>query len=285
MFSEAYPDPVRVVAVGVDVADLVASPDEEKWFKNHSVEFCGGTHTPFTGEIELFCTISEEPIGQGERRINAVTGLEARKAITEGENLWTKSQELLNVKDKELQQVYILFKSELDSSNIPHYVKYEIRQFCEKNIENKIALIAKENIKKEKQGGLNQKQEILQHLKENPDQNIVVSLLPEAAGNNKVMSNMAVAILKESKQELNRDVAVMLLSVDHKSKMLIIQANVSPSLVSKGLHANNWINQSIEGGKCGSPKQDMAQGKSTKTENLDTLVASAMAWAKNILNK
>ena len=42
MFCEAYPDPVRVVSVGVDVDTLLKEP-ESKVALNTSVEFCGGT--------------------------------------------------------------------------------------------------------------------------------------------------------------------------------------------------------------------------------------------------
>lgn len=41
LFTQVYPDPVRVVAVGRKVEDLLADPKNEEW-SSISTEFCGG---------------------------------------------------------------------------------------------------------------------------------------------------------------------------------------------------------------------------------------------------
>ncbi|VDO55828.1 unnamed protein product [Schistosoma margrebowiei] len=81
VFGEAYPDPVRVVSIGVPVTSLVADP-EKGYGKTTSVEFCGGTHVLNTKHIGVLVIVSEEAISKGVRRIIALTGHEAERVST-----------------------------------------------------------------------------------------------------------------------------------------------------------------------------------------------------------
>ena len=78
VFGETYPDPVRVVSVGVDVEDLLKNVKDPRW-KAVSVEFCGGTHVQKTGDIKDLVIIEESGIAKGIRRIIAVTGEDAHE--------------------------------------------------------------------------------------------------------------------------------------------------------------------------------------------------------------
>lgn len=76
VFGETYPDPVRVVSVGVHIEDLLADVKNPQWRKV-SIEFCGGTHVQKTGDIKDLIILEENGIAKGIRRIVAVTGEDA----------------------------------------------------------------------------------------------------------------------------------------------------------------------------------------------------------------
>lgn len=76
VFGETYPDPVRVVSVGVEVEVLLQNAKDPKW-RQVSVEFCGGTHVQKTGDIKDLVILEEGGIAKGIRRIIAVTGEDA----------------------------------------------------------------------------------------------------------------------------------------------------------------------------------------------------------------
>lgn len=71
LFGEKYGDEVRVVSMGTAVHG-------DKKGKPYSLELCGGTHVKRTGDIGLVTVVAEGAVASGVRRIEALTGSEAR---------------------------------------------------------------------------------------------------------------------------------------------------------------------------------------------------------------
>src|ERR1700753_2611049 len=77
LFGEKYGDEVRVVLMGRTARDR--GENALGW----SVELCGGTHVRRTGDIGLISVTSESAVASGVRRIEALTGNQARRHANE----------------------------------------------------------------------------------------------------------------------------------------------------------------------------------------------------------
>jgi alanyl-tRNA synthetase len=78
LFGEKYGDEVRVVSMGTALHG-------EKANRPYSVELCGGTHVKATGDIGLIHIVSDGAVAAGVRRIEALTGEDARRYLDEQE--------------------------------------------------------------------------------------------------------------------------------------------------------------------------------------------------------
>ncbi|MCL4803001.1 MAG: alanine--tRNA ligase [Anaerolineae bacterium] len=95
LFGEKYGDIVRTVTV--------ADPTPGKESLPYSFELCGGLHVGETGEIGLFRFVTEEAVGAGVRRVEAVTGRGAYEFVTDRLNLLDRLASKLNTPVVELE--------------------------------------------------------------------------------------------------------------------------------------------------------------------------------------
>ena len=85
LFGEKYGDIVRTIAVG-------GEPGTDAY----SFELCGGLHVSETGEIGQFRFVSEEAVGAGTRRVEAVTGRGANQYVADRLKLLDRLAQRLN---------------------------------------------------------------------------------------------------------------------------------------------------------------------------------------------
>eukprot|EP00698_Gefionella_okellyi_P005473 TRINITY_DN15005_c0_g1_i1.p1 TRINITY_DN15005_c0_g1~~TRINITY_DN15005_c0_g1_i1.p1 ORF type:complete len:949 (-),score=248.94 TRINITY_DN15005_c0_g1_i1:47-2893(-) len=126
VFGEQYPDPVRVVSVGVPVDELLADPTNPRWLE-YSVEFCGGTHVQTLAEAETFVLIEEGGISKGVRRITGLTGPAAANAMLVAESVAEQVAALTSVPDCDLEEQMKKVQKEVDAAVISYTVKTQLR--------------------------------------------------------------------------------------------------------------------------------------------------------------
>ncbi|XP_022907416.1 alanine--tRNA ligase, cytoplasmic [Onthophagus taurus] len=279
VFEETYPDPVRVVSVGIPVETLETDPFGPEGTKT-SVEFCGGTHLKYVGHCGDFVISSEEAIAKGIRRIVALTGPEAAKALKKTELLENKLNDIKTTIDKsdfdskEIVKSIVELTEEASHSIIPYWKKEEIRnalKTLKKNLDDKErakkAAIANQVV-----------DEVKLFLKENPNLPIIVKCL-NAASNTKALDSA----LKQVKA-LSPKSAAMFVSVDMDCSKVFSLAAVPKEAQEKGLKANEWIQQVsvLMNGK-GGGKADSAQASGTNVAAIEQVLIVAKQYAETFL--
>ncbi len=78
LFGEKYGDEVRVVSMGIEDGSGKGLDG-----RTYSIELCGGTHVRQTGDIGLFVALGDSASSAGVRRIEALTGAEAFRYLSE----------------------------------------------------------------------------------------------------------------------------------------------------------------------------------------------------------
>ena len=273
VFGETYPDPVRVVSIGVPVDDLIANPKNPDWMQ-YSVEFCGGTHLKNTSEAGAFALLSEEAVGKGIRRLTAVTGKLATDAIDEGKRLEARVSAAEAMTDAELSKELNELKNTLEAMVVSTVVKQSARA--------RVTALTKRLADATKRQAT-----------ENKDRCVAaVSAAADAAasaGRSAVVLDAAVgldnAALKAACNAVKLDIAVVLLSCDAEKDRIVACASVPKALQAK-IDSNKLLRASLApvDGK-GGGKNGFAIGQGVGSARLEACISGAKAFLKDFVHE
>jgi alanyl-tRNA synthetase len=214
LFGEKYGDFVRVVTFD----------------PGFSVELCGGTHVPATGNIGLFKIISESSVAAGVRRIEAITGEAAEKYVRSELGLLDEIKRFL----KNPKDVIISLKSLADEKHVLEKKLEVLHGERANQIKNELALKA---------------------VKSNGHTLILEKVsVPNADS----LKNIAYAL----RNQFDDLLLILAADVDHKPQVTVMIGD--KLMQSKKFHAGNMVRElarEIDGGGGGQPFFATAGGK------------------------
>ncbi|KAF7560904.1 hypothetical protein G7046_g3230 [Stylonectria norvegica] len=269
VFGETYPNPVRVVSVGVDIDTLLADPKKAEW-RNYSVEFCGGTHVEQTGLIKDLIIVEESGIAKGIRRIIAYTGETAHQVQREAADFVTKLDALDALPfgpEKEAQVKAV--SQDLSQLVISTLTKEDFNKRFQK-ISTSVVAEQKKRQKAEAKTALDI---VLKHFEKDGDSKVFVGRLPIGA-NAKALGEVV-----KHFQGKDKDKSVYLFGGSEEEHAVVHGVYVGTHLASQGVTAEKWAASVSEviGGRSGG-KEPSRQGQGTKPENIDKGVETATKW-------
>ncbi len=229
LFGEKYGDVVRVVKMG-----------------DFSTELCGGTHVANTSHVGIFKIVSESGVAAGVRRIEALTGSNAREYYKNTENKLNEAAKLLKA----------------NSSDIAEHIK---------KLQDELKALKSENESlksKEAQAALGDVTDKVEEVKG-------VKLL--AVSLKGVDMNGLRDLGDQMKTKIGEGVVVLISECDGKVNLVTMATDEA---MSKGAHAGNLVKAiapKVGGGGGGRPNMAQAGGKNPAG------IADAIAEAKTVL--
>ncbi|KAJ8281193.1 hypothetical protein GJAV_G00064570 [Gymnothorax javanicus] len=238
VFDETYPDPVRVVSIGIPVPDLLADPNSTAGSLT-SIEFCGGTHLQNSSHAAPFVIVSEEAIAKGIRRIVAVTGAEALKAQRKADAL-RQSLSALGEKvkqqtapNKDIQREIADMTETLGTAVISQWQKDEMRETLKglKKTMDDLDRAHKADVQKRVL------EKTRKMIDSNPNQPLVVMEM-ETGASAKAL-NESLKLLKSHSPQT----AAMLFAVEGEKGKIICLCQVPQEVANRGLKASEWVQE------------------------------------------
>ncbi|KAJ3193439.1 Alanine--tRNA ligase [Irineochytrium annulatum] len=271
VFGEVYPDPVRVVSVGFDIDEILKNTSNDRWAET-SIEFCGGTHVPRTGDIKQLVIIEESSIAKGIRRVVALTGEQAHEVQMNAVQFGTKIMKAKQLAGKDLEAEIKTMTKEIDEGVFPVVSKANFR-------------LQRDALKKafddeDKARKLKEANEAVERVKayfESHPQAAYVVMDLNVGSNGKAVSSAIAHIKTLSKSAL-------LVSMDAGAGKISYSAVVSAQGVEKGLKAVEWANvvAGLVEGKAGG-KDDAAQGAGSHKGDVSKIIFKADEHARKFV--
>ena len=271
IFGEKYPDPVRVVAIGVPLDDVLADPGAAKW-RDFSIELCGGTHLADTSAAARFVITHEQALASGVRRITARTGPDALAAEAAGEGLQARAEHAGSLSDDNLATEIDEIITQLDELDTAVVARNRVRALLEP-LRQRVKAIGKAHQARSRAGAVDEARNIAAQ----GSGPIIVERLSETDRNN-LLSAMDVIRARHA------EAGVMLLGADEVEARVVIVARVPQTLIDKGLKAGDWVRRAAEvcGGR-GGGRADMAQAGGTEPDKIPDAIAAAKAFAQGVI--
>ncbi|SHG30276.1 alanine--tRNA ligase [Cognatishimia maritima] len=240
LFGEKYGDEVRVVSMGR------AKTGKGLDGQTYSLELCGGTHVRQTGDIGAFVTLGDSASSAGVRRIEALTGADAMRYLSE--------------QDHRLAQTALQLKAQ--TADVPERVKALLDE--RKALQNEVAQLRRELAMAGGSGDGNAAES-----KEINGVKFVAQVLSGVSGRD------LPALIDEHKARIESGAVLLIADADGKAA---VAAGVTKDLTDT-VKAPDLVRAAVAelGGKGGGGRPDLAQGGAKSVDNAEAAIKAAEA--------
>ncbi|KAL9060467.1 MAG: hypothetical protein Q9162_000640 [Coniocarpon cinnabarinum] len=275
VFGETYPDPVRVVSVGVPVEDLLADVKKAEW-RNVSVEFCGGTHVESTSVIAELIVLEESGIAKGIRRMIAVTGQAAYDAQRSADEFDGELKRLEGMKNSAEREQY---NKDLNA----RYAELTASALKKASFKDRLGKVGKEIVDAQKAAQKAENKKVLdmvtQHFEKNKESKTFVGAVDfELGGGSKAVPEAIKHI-----QGKVKDKTVYLIGAVKSEGKVMHGCHVAEEAGRSGVNASEWANAvaGAVGGKAGG-KGPTSVGNGTNVDKVDEGVKAAEEYLQKL---
>ena len=241
LFGEKYGDEVRVVSMGTQSGSGKGTDGT-----TYSLELCGGTHVRRTGDIGVFVTLGDSASSAGVRRIEALTGAEAFRYLSE--------------QDHRLAEVALELKAQ--ATDVPSRVRALLDE--RKALSNEVAQLRRELAMAggSGQGGGAEAREI-------NGVKFIAQVLTGVSGKD------LPPLIDEHKQRIGSGAVLLIADTGDKAA---VAAGVTSDLTGT-ISAVDLVKAAVTelGGKGGGGRPDMAQGGGASASNAEAAIKAAEA--------